>query len=386
MITRPRVRARSLKASCHTISPRQALQRCSYATIIETTPSVSPSEIHNQPTTIQRHPPTAPPAHKPAFLRKSQLHRQYASLIRSTPLMLLFQHNNLKANEWAAIRRELNLALQKASASSSSPSITPDTPDPATSIKLQTIQKGVFGAALRVVEFYKPDAAISTSSSTNPSHQTSTHSDTEPNLSIPPLDQRPSLGSHSHSLSRTAYLSTLKSGNPKRLKPTARWKYDPRPSAHRKKSTALHKLLHGPIALLKFPTVTPAHLSAALSVLAPTPGAASAFPAPRRRVNPGFYEPAVQGGLGKLILLGARVEGRTMDGEGVRWVGGLAKSGGLEGLRSQLVGMLAGVGGGVTGALEGAGKSLWVTMEARRIALEEGGNDGGVGKSEEKGA
>lgn len=271
--------------------------------------------------------------------------------------MLLFQHNNLKANEWAAIRRELDLALQKASASATSPD-TPGTPDPATSIKLQTIQKGVFGAALRVVEFYHLDVSTP-------------QADTDPNLSIPPLDQRPSLNAQSHSLSRAAYLSTLRSGNPKRAKPTARWKYDPRPSAHRKKSTPLHKVLHGPIALLKFPTVTPAHLAAALSVLAPTPGASSAFPAPRRRVNPGFYEPAVQGGLGKLILLGARVEGRTMDGEGIRWVGGLANSGGLEGLRAQLVGLLAGVGGGITSALEGAGKSLWVTIEGRRVGLEE---------------
>lgn len=219
-----------------------------------------------------------------------------------------------------------------------------------------------------MVEFYKPENATQAQLA---------------DLSIPPLDQRPSLNSASHALSREAYLATLSNQNPKKKKkPNARWRYDHRPSAHRKKSTPLHKLLHGPIAVLQFPSVTPQHLSAALSILAPTPGATSAFPAPRRKANPGYYEGPVQAGLQKLVLLGARVEGRTMDGEGVRWVGGLASSGGLEGLRAQLVAMLQGVGGGITGALEGAGKSLWVTMESRRLSLEEG--EGG-GKTAESG-
>ncbi|KAG7006690.1 hypothetical protein G7Y79_00013g034620 [Physcia stellaris] len=64
----------------------------------------------------------------------------------------------------------------------------------------------------------------------------------------------------------------------------------------------------------------PAHLSAALRILAPK---APSFPAPTRRQNPGYYELATQAGLQKLMLLGARVEGRVFDGEGVRWVGGI---------------------------------------------------------------
>lgn len=58
-----------------------------------------------------------------------------------------------------------------------------------------------------------------------------------------------------------------------------------------------------------------------------------------------------------------------MDGEGVRWVGGV--EGGVDGLRAQLVFLLQGVGMGVTAALEGAGKSLYVAMEGRRLDMEE---------------
>lgn len=69
------------------------------------------------------------------------------------------------------------------------------------------------------------------------------------------------------------------------------------------------------------------------------------------------------------MLLGARVEGRVVDNAGARWVGGI--EGGIEGLRGQLVRILGEVGAGVTGALEGMGRSLWVTVEGRRGMLEE---------------
>lgn len=68
------------------------------------------------------------------------------------------------------------------------------------------------------------------------------------------------------------------------------------------------------------------------------------------------------------MLLGARVDGEVFDLDGVRWIGGV--EGGLGGLRSQLVYMLQSAAAGVTNTLEGAGKSLYVTMESRRLDLE----------------
>lgn len=122
----------------------------------------------------------------------------------------------------------------------------------------------------------------------------------------------------------------------------------------------------GSLALLTLPTVSPQYLKAALQILAPQP---PAFPAPTRRANPAYWDPAVQDGLKKLMLLGARIDGKVFDMEGARWVGGI--DGGIDGLRAQLVYMLQGVGAGITGALEGAARSLYFTMESRRQMLDE---------------
>lgn len=70
-----------------------------------------------------------------------------------------------------------------------------------------------------------------------------------------------------------------------------------------------------------------------------------------------------------MMLLGARVEGKVFDTEGTKWVGGI--EGGIDGLRSQLVAMLQGVSVSLTGALEGASKSLYFTVEGRRMDMEE---------------
>jgi len=69
------------------------------------------------------------------------------------------------------------------------------------------------------------------------------------------------------------------------------------------------------------------------------------------------------------MLLGARVEGRVFDNEGARWVGGL--EGGMGGLRARLVGILSSVGAGITGTLESASRNLYLTMEGRRVMLED---------------
>jgi len=245
--------------------------------------------------------------------------------------MLLFQHNNLKATEWAAIRRELNTAVRKVSSESTSSTVTGS--DPADAIRLTTIQTGIFAAALRVVEFYDP-------------------------ASQSPQQAAPSSNDLTHRLSAAAHDAT----RPRSVFTSERTSY-------KKHTTQLHTLLSGPIAVLTFPAVTPAHLAAAIKILAPTQGASSKFPAPRRKAAPGYYENATQMGLQKLLLLGARVEGKVMDGEGLRWVGGI--EGGIDGLRSQLVHLLQSVGMGVTGALEGASRSLYVTMEGRRMDMEE---------------
>ena len=75
------------------------------------------------------------------------------------------------------------------------------------------------------------------------------------------------------------------------------------------------------------------------------------------------------------MLLGVRVEGRVMDGDGARWVGGI--DGGIDSLRAQVVAVLQGVGGGVVRSLDGMSRSVYWTLEGRRGMLEEqGGKEG----------
>ncbi len=198
-----------------------------------------------------------------------------------------------------------------------------------TEVKLQIIQTNIFEPALRVAEFYKPPPPP-------PPSRHALHS-----MPIPSEKEDPAL---THALSEAAYHAVLK----------------------KKGRHPLTPLLTGSLALLTLPTVSPEYLKAALQTLAPQ---APGFPAPKRRVNPGYWDPAVQDGVKKLMLLGARVEGKTFDMDGTRWVGGI--DGGMEGLRAQLVYMLQGVGAGITGALEGASRSLYFTMESRRQMLED---------------
>ncbi|MCJ1251656.1 hypothetical protein MMC30_008891 [Trapelia coarctata] len=247
--------------------------------------------------------------------------------------MLLFQHNNLKATEWMGVRRELATALRKLDETKGS------TEEAAEGIKVQIIQTGIFTAALRVAEYFHPELLPPP-----PSEQHHHPFSRRPNLDDPSLQ---------HGLSRTAH-EAVKS---------------------KKLAHALTPLLSGPLAVVTFPTVSTAHLKTALSILAPN---APGFPAPSRRLNPGYHDPLVQAGLQKLMLLGARVEGRVFDMEGTRWVGSI--EGGLEGLRGQLVALLQSFGAGVTNALEGAGKSLYITMESRRTMMEDEGKEGNQDK------
>ena len=316
----------------HFLQPRHA------STAAAITPAAPLDQMTISRPPLARFPSTQPPSHKPPEYRKSQLHRQYTSLLRSTPLILIFQHSNLRSTEWMSIRRELVSALRKIDEQESLTLAAP--PPQADAIKLQIIRASIFSSALLVADYFDPAAYPSAPvpRSTDPSTQSSAE--------LPNQIPDPNSATYTHGLSSTAHAATRR---------------------HRY-SHPLSPLLSGPLAVLTFPTVSPAHLAAALSILSPK---APQFPAPKRKTNPGLYEPSVQVGLQKLLLLGARIEGRVFDGEGVRWVGGL--EGGMGGLRAQLVGMLGGVGAGVTGALESASRSLYLTMEGSRGMLEDEG-------------
>lgn len=229
--------------------------------------------------------------------------------------MLLFQHNNLKSNEWVALRRELTKALRKVDEGTAVAGHAAEEDG----IKIQIIQTGIFSAALKIVEFYTPETA-----STKGEDLT-------------------------HTLSEAAHVAISKSRSSHDLEP----------------------LLAGPLAVVTFPNVSPEHLKAALTILSPS---APQYPPPTRKANPGWHDPAVQTGLQKLIMLGARVEGKVFDIDGTKWVGGI--EGGLDGLRAQLVYLLQNIGGNLTNTLEGAGRSLYFTVEGRRTMLEEEGKAG----------
>lgn len=284
-------------------------------------------------------PPTRPPTARPADARKSQLLRNYTSLLRSTPLILVFQHNNLTAVEWAAVRRELRLALANVSTPGT------DSAEVASKAQLQVIRGRIFDVALKIVEFHDPSKVAPTTVSAATGEKIQMV--------------------YNHDLSQAAY-DTAKSISMGKT-----------PVPESSIYAQISPLLVGPLALFTLPIVSPAHLAAALGVLSPSP---PAFPAPSRKKSPSYYEPTAQSALQKLMLVGGRVEDRVFDLDGVKWVGGI--EGGLDSLRAQLVVMLQSAGLGLTAALEGASKSLWLTMESRRSVLEEQQN-GGKEKKEE---
>jgi len=233
-----------------------------------------------------------------------------------------------------SIRRELQVAMRKVDAER----LKNGQDTLSEEVKLQIIQTNIFASALRVVEFFNPgeDILDHAQHPTDPNTPTSAQI---PHLSNNVEDER-----FTHGLSRRAH----EIANNRKLK------------------LELEPLLSGPLAVVAFPSVAPQYLKAVLSILCPSKGD---FPAPTRRANPDYYEPSVQQGLQKLMLLGARVEGKVCDVAGTKWVGGI--DGGIDGLRAQLVHMLQGVGGSLTSALEGASKSLYFTMEGRRMDMEE---------------
>ncbi|KAI8623653.1 hypothetical protein F5Y19DRAFT_457799 [Xylariaceae sp. FL1651] len=268
-------------------------------------------------------PPTQPPSARRPDQRKAQLLRTYTAMLRSTPLMLFIQHNNLTAVEWAAVRRELRAALAQVPP----PAAGPDGSVPVditSNIDLQVLRTRIFNVACKVVDYFNPDAQADRSNA------------------------------YTHDLSKTAYESISEAT----IDETSTY-------------GQISPLLIGPVAALSFPSVSPAHLAAVLKLLSPSP---PAFPAPPRKKNPGYYEPIAQSGFQKLILVGGRIEGKAFDNTGVKWVGGI--EGGMDGLRAQLVALLQHAGLGLTTALEGHGKGLWLALEGRRTQLDEEENGG----------
>lgn len=253
-----------------------------------------------------------------------------------------------------AIRRELASALRKLDEMEGT--------SYADEIKIHIVQTGIIAAALNLISFYSPRSTPGPAQPPPKNPKKPKAEETE----IHPTDPRtnasapvPTTAPNEHILSTRAHRIAQKYA--------------------KKRDHGLEPLLSGPLMLLTFPTVSPQHLSSVLSLLSPSPE----FPAPRRRANPGYYDHPVQSGLQKLLLLGARVEGRAMDGEGVRWVGGIV--GGIDGLRGELVRlisgdalkvrlvrMLEGVGGGLVSNLEAARMGVWRTLEGRRMELEKG--------------
>ncbi|OAG41696.1 hypothetical protein AYO21_04160 [Fonsecaea monophora] len=313
--------------------------RCSrlYATAaaaaqsIATTPAPSDAQMRASIPSLSRYPPVQPPSHRNPAYRKSQLLRSYVSLLQTTPLIIFFQHNNLKATEWVSIRRELASALRKVDAQLAAQGKPPHELI-GDYIKLQVIKTNMFEPALRIAEYFKPLPAPEPIGGL---------------AGIPSEKDDPSL---THVLSVAAYEAAQQHKNEHPLTP----------------------VLAGSVAILTLPAVSPTYLKTAFSILCPQ---APLFPAPTRRAVPQYYEPSVQDGLKKLMLLGARIDGQLFDMDGTRWVGSI--EGGIDGLRAQLVGMLQGFGASVVHTLESGSRSLWFTMEGRRRMLEEEENPKG---------
>ncbi|KAM3427967.1 hypothetical protein MY4824_009116 [Beauveria thailandica] len=284
--------------------------------------SLTHSGAANAP--VQFSPATKPPSARPAETRKSQLIRTYTSLLRTTPLVLFFQHSNLTAVEWAAVRRELKKAVSAVPSTIAGPD--GQLVDISDSVQLQVLRTNMFDVALKIVEFYNPEAAAALSPTA-----------------------RTWRGPITHDLSETAYQAIHKA------EVTSESAY-----------SQIEPLMVGPLAALVMPAVSPTHLAAALSILSPAPGS---FPAPTRKKSPGYHDPVCQNGLAKLALVGGRIEGKVFDQAGVNWVGGI--SGGLDGLRAQLVHILQSAGLGITTTLEGGSKNLWLALEGRKEQLKE---------------
>ncbi|KFY23572.1 hypothetical protein V491_02488, partial [Pseudogymnoascus sp. VKM F-3775] len=275
-----------------------------------------------------RLPTTQPLSLKPAQFRKTQLLRQYASLLRSTPLLILFQHNNLNTAEWTSLRRELAAALAKVDAELA---LAGEAVPSGSAVKLQIVQTGIFAAALRVVEYFDPSTVGE--------------------------------GEAKHTLSKAAHAAVEGTRTAHGFAPLLSGPY--------KEASDARDLAYTFLKIIVAAHGLPDEIISDRDKLFTSKFWQSlmAEPSASKGCADGVGASGANTGLQKLQLLGARVEGKVFDMEGARWVGMIP--GGLEGLRAQVVHLLQSAGAGVTNALESAGKSLFFTVEGRRMMLEE---------------
>ncbi|KAF8425691.1 hypothetical protein EV426DRAFT_531522 [Tirmania nivea] len=260
---------------------------------------------------------TQPPSFKAATSQKTLLTRLYLSLLRSSPLVVIFQHNSMRATEWSAIRRELAGVLARVDAG-----LPEGLARLGRFIGIMTVDTELLGVAIRVADKSAPGGGLWT-----------------------------------HGTSLEAAKAAKRS----------------------KRKHEMAPLLVGPLAVLTFPSLSPAHIAAAMDMM---------FPAKRGPAKKGF-DVAATTGLQKCILLGARVRerpmglGRAFDDEGIRWLSGLKT---VEEMRGEIVALLQSVGGGeVVRALESVAISLGRTVEGRRRMLEEEGGQQEGGEQEGRG-
>ncbi|KAG0134101.1 hypothetical protein HOY82DRAFT_554758 [Tuber indicum] len=118
-----------------------------YASLASPSPSTSIlTDKPLPPPTLPGLSPTQPRTVKSPYTRKTQLQRTYLSLLRSTGLMIFFQHNNLRAVEWVALRRELLFGLRKLDPTSTL----------AEGTRITVLKPALFATSLRVAEGYDP--------------------------------------------------------------------------------------------------------------------------------------------------------------------------------------------------------------------------------------
>ncbi|EPS40463.1 hypothetical protein H072_5690 [Dactylellina haptotyla CBS 200.50] len=126
-----------------------------------------------------------------------------------------------------------------------------------------------------------------------------------------------------------------------------------------KKVHPMEPFLIGPVGVIQFPTISPPHLLAVLNLLFPEK---ATF---KKGTDPAFIT-----GVGKLLLLGAKVDkvgGQTIDNGMLKHITTL---GDITTLRGQLLGVMQSAGAGLVSTLHSPSKALWVMMEGRRKMLD----------------